>query len=320
MTGQPKTILESETIVANGSYANGMTALPTFVPEALYWEKYYSDPDINYEWNNGQLEVVPMADYAKYIMYLWFLDVLRDFLHVHPIARIIGLEVGFRLALPHKTTIRKPDLGLVLHTNRVPLRDYDRSYHGIFDLCIESLSDSDQDEINRDTVTKRDEYAAAGVQEYYLLDERGIETQFYQLNRHGIYEPMPRLDGVIRSRILPGFQFRVADLYNKPAPPQLVADPVYNRFISPLYRAERLRAEQAEAQVEAERLRAEEERQKAEAERLRAEEERQRAEQAAAQAEHERQRAEQAATQAEQERQRAERYAALLKSVGLSPN
>lgn len=281
----------TEPIVANGLHANGVDAPPAFVPEALYWEKYYSYPDINYEWNNGQLEVVPMADYAKYIMYLWFLDVLRDYLHVHPIARIIGLELGFRLALPHKTTIRKPDLGLVLHTNRVPLQDYDRSYRGIFDICVESLSDSDQKEIDRDAITKRDEYAAAGVQEYYLLDERGIETQFYSLTRHGVYQPMPRPDGVIRSRVLPGLQFREQDLYTQPAPPQLVQDPVYQRFISPLYRAERQRADQAEAQAEQERQRAEEERQRAEEERRRA----------------------------EQEYQRAERYAALLKAAGIAP-
>jgi hypothetical protein len=55
---------------------------------------------------------------------------------------------------------------------------------------------------------------------------------------------------VIRARVLPGFQFRIQDLYNKPAAPQLVQDPLYNTFVSPLYRAERLRAEQAEARAE----------------------------------------------------------------------
>jgi Uma2 family endonuclease len=224
--------------------------LNRYVPEALYWERYYEYPDINFEWNNGQLEVVPMADYAKYMMYLWFLDILRDFLQVHPIARIIGLEVGFRLALPTKTTIRKPDLGVVLNSNPVPLGDHDRSYRGVFDLCIESLSDSSQTEIDRDTIIKRDEYAGAGVQEYYILDERGIETQFYQLTRRGLYQPMPRTNGVIRSRVLPGFQFRVQDLYNQPTAPQMVQDPLYNTFVSPLYRAERLRAEQAEARAD----------------------------------------------------------------------
>jgi Uma2 family endonuclease len=256
--------LETEATNINGNYPSGEDALKVYIPEALYWEHYYDYPDVNYEWNNGQLEVVPVADYAKYIMYLWFLDVLRDFLHVHPIARIIGLEVGFRLALPTKVTIRKPDLGVVLNSNPVPLGDHDRSYRGIFDLCIESLSDGSQTDIDRDTRIKRDEYAAAGVKEYYILDERGVETQFYHLTAGGVYQPMPQARGVIRSMVLPGFQFRVQDLYDQPAAPQLVQDPVYNSFISPLYRAERQRAEQERQRAEQAEAIAQEERQRAE--------------------------------------------------------
>jgi hypothetical protein len=291
MATQRSTVLVSDPVTTNGIQTTGEDVLNMYVPESLYWEKYYEHPDINYEWNNGQLEVVPVADHAKYIMYLWFLDILRDFLRVQPIARIIGLEVGFRLALPTKTTIRKPDLGLVLHSNRVPLGDHDRSYRGVFDLCVESLSDSSQTEIDRDTIIKRDEYAAAGVQEYYILDERRIDTQFYRLTRRGHYQPMPRTDGVIRSLVLPGFQFRVQDLYDQPDVPEMAQDPVYNSFISPLYRAERQRAEQAEALVEEERQRADEEHQRADEERQRADE----------------------------ERQRAEHYALLLKAAGLLP-
>jgi hypothetical protein len=109
---------------------------------------------------------------------------------------------------------------------------------------------------DRDTIIKREEYAAAGVQEYYILDERGIDTQFYRLTRGGVYRPMPRSNGVIRSLVLPGFQFRIEDLYTQPAPPQMVGDPVYSAFISPYYRAERKRAEEAEALAEQERQRA----------------------------------------------------------------
>ena len=178
-----------------------------------------------------------------HVSLLWFLDGLRDFLHVHPIARIIGL------ALPTKTTIRKPDLGLVLNGNPMALADYDRSDRGVFDRCIQSLSASSQTEIDRDTIIKRAEYAAASVLEYYILDERGIETEFYGL-RKGVYEPLPRPDGIIRSEVLPGFQFRIQDLYDQPAPPQMINDPIYSGFISPLYRQERLRAERAEARAE----------------------------------------------------------------------
>lgn len=233
----------------NGDASERASLAYTHVSEELYWEKYYDYPDISYEWNNGQLEEVPVTDYLKFKMYLWFLDILRDYLHTNPIARIVGLELGFRLALPTKTTVRKPDLGLVLETNPVSLGDHDRSYSGIFDLCIESISDSSQSEVDRDAIIKRDEYALAGVQEYYILDERQIETQFYRLQGQ-IYQPLPRPDGIVQSHLLPGFQFRLQDLYSQPSPDQMVDDPVYNQYISPLLRAERQRTQEAEKRAD----------------------------------------------------------------------
>jgi Uma2 family endonuclease len=219
------------------------------VSEAEYWAEYYSHPDFSYEWNNGRLEEKPVSDFAQFRLYVWFLSLLKDYLHVHPIARMIGLETGFRLALPTKTTIRKPDLGVVLNSNPTPLGDKDRSYHGIFDLCIESLSDSSKKDVERDTVVKKLEYAAAGVSEYYILDESQGETAFYQL-RKGVYVPLPKTGGVIRSHVLPGFQFRLADLLQLPEPPAMIDDPIYQGFVSPYLRAERIRAEQAETRAE----------------------------------------------------------------------
>ena len=289
MTIQRSPILETRSVATHGNHTNGNDGENEYISEAQYWETYYSHPDTRYEWNNGQLEEIPVTDHAKFMMYLWFVGLLRDFLYVQPIAKIIGLDLGFRLALRTKTTIRKPDLGVVLHTNPVPLQEHDRSYRGVFNLCIESLSDSSQTEIDRDTIIKRDEYAAAGVQEYYILDEREIETQFYRLTRRGAYEPLPRNNGVVRSLVLPGFQLRVNDLYDQPTPPQMVQDPVYSAFISPFLRAERQRADEAESRAEQEAQRAEQEAQRAEQERMRA----------------------------DQEWRRAERYAAILDAAGL---
>jgi hypothetical protein len=226
------------------------------VSEELYWAEYYSHPDFSYEWNNGRLEEKPVSNFVQFRLYVWFLSLLKDYLHVYPIARMIGLETGFRLALPKKTTIRKPDLGVVLNRNPVPLGDKDRSYHGIFDICIESLSDSSKKEIERDAVIKKEEYAAAGVAEYYILDENQRETAFYQL-RNGVYVPLPKQGGVIRSRVLPGFQFRLTDLYRLPEPPEMIDDPVYQGFVSPFLRAERIRAEEAESRAEEAESRAE---------------------------------------------------------------
>ncbi|MCP4110501.1 MAG: Uma2 family endonuclease [Desulfobacteraceae bacterium] len=98
------------------------------------------------------------------------------------------LEFGFRMALPGKTTIRKPDMAVVLNNNPAILHLDDRTYAGIFDLCIEALSDSTKKAKERDTIVKKGEYELAGVREYYILDGKRKDTGFYRLNKWGLYE------------------------------------------------------------------------------------------------------------------------------------
>jgi Uma2 family endonuclease len=224
------------------------------VSEAEYWEKYYDyvgPEDHQYEWNNGSLEEKPMPDHVSCLMYDWFKILLIEYLQNQPVAKMVSLEMAFRLALPHQVAIRKPDLGVVLNSNPVPLGPRDQSYHGIFDICLESLSYSKPSEIKRDTVSKKREYAQAGVKEYYILDARdeAVETAFYQLTPGGIYVPIPPTsDGLIGANVLPGFQFRFADLQRRPTLTEMSEDPVYRAFALPALQAER-RARQAEKEA-----------------------------------------------------------------------
>jgi hypothetical protein len=76
----------------------------------------------------------------------------------------------------------------------VPLGDKDRSYHGIFDLRIESLSDSSEKEVERDTVVKkfvspfvREERIRTEQAEALLLRERAFSQRYAaQLRALGI--------------------------------------------------------------------------------------------------------------------------------------
>lgn len=219
------------------------------VPEDVYWAHYYEAADVSYEWNNGILEKNPLSDYRNATIYRWFLRLLDAYLEVNPIAKILLLEMGFRLALPDKTTIRKPDLFVMRNDNPVPLRDSDRSFRGICDLCVEALSDSTKPEVERDTVVKKQEYALIGVKEYYILDwdER---MAFYRRTPAGVYEPIPPdAEGVLRSQVLPGFQFRVADLRTQPSLESLAEDPVYRHFVLLKYQAVKERAERYAAKL-----------------------------------------------------------------------
>jgi len=280
-------------------------------------DSYYEMSDRVYEWNNGVLEEKPRSDYLSFKMYEWFSSLLREYLEAHPDGEPVGLGIGFRMALPEKAVIRKPDLALILKDNPTPMELDEIIYKGVFDVCFEFLSDAEPWEVERDTVTKKTEYCRSGVREYFILDRKGRETAFYHLSG-GAYAPiMPTPDGVIRSRVLPGFQFREEDLYTRPAWDKMAGDPVYSSFVRRAYQRERRDREEAEKQVRQERQRAETGRQRAEIaeqqareERLETEKERQRAEIAEQQAREER-------LETEKERQRAEKLAAMLRDLGI---
>jgi hypothetical protein len=270
------------------------------VSEADYWEHYYLGRDVTYEWNNGVLEEKGVSDHLTFRVFDWFIQLLIEFLRARPIAERVGLEMGFRLRLPDKIAIRRPDYGLVLHDNPLPLQGLDQSYRGIFDLCLEGVSTSSRIMRERDTVVKKAEYAAGGVREYYLLHHTVELRAFYRLTDRGIYEPISVTpDGIISSTVLPGFQWRLADLDRQPPLETLIADPVYQNFVLLNVQRERKRADQSERHAEQERARAEQERA--------------RAEQAERYATRERARA-------DQEQFRAERLAARLRALGLDPD
>ncbi len=187
-----------------------------------------------------------MTDLKGSFVYQWFCDILRRYFSTYPVGIPVNLEIGFRLALPRKKSVRKPDLAVVLNDNPVMMHLNDSSYKGTFDLCIESLSYSRPKEIKRDTVEKKKEYEGIGVREYYILDARNIETAFYRLNQKGKYQKIkPIRREIIQSEVLPGFQFRISDLYNQPSLEEMAEDEVYQGYVLPFYRDVKRIAEQS---------------------------------------------------------------------------
>jgi Uma2 family endonuclease len=252
------------------------------VSESLYWEKYYEHPTKNYEWNNGYLEEKPVSDYATFLIYNWLMKLFGFYFETYHNGALVNLEMGFRLDLPEKVTIRKPDLGVITNLNPVQFSLRDRTYQGIFDLCIEALSDSSKKEIFRDTVIKKQEYAQAGVKEYFIVyDKEGdinTEMEFYHLGDDGVYQPIERREGdLIQSQLFPGFQFRISDLHKRPEQKAMCEDPVYRNFVFPAYQQQKQRADLEEQRANSEEKRADLEEQRANSEKQRADLEKQRA-------------------------------------------
>jgi Uma2 family endonuclease len=222
------------------------------VSEAVYWRDYYHLDDSLYEWNNGRLEEMPMSDLETLLAYGWLLDLLRRYLESHPVGQIVAPDFGFRLVLADGIRVRRPDCALVRGDNRQPIGLRDASYRGLYDLCIEALSDRKPADVRRDTVTKKAEYAAAGVPEYYILHHDPEHRAFYTRNAAGRYVPIPPQEGVIASKVLPGLRFRIRDLDARPPLAELMADPVYADFVLPQWQRDRARAEAEAQRAEAE--------------------------------------------------------------------
>jgi Uma2 family endonuclease len=224
-----------------------------YVTEEEYWEEYYHCPDVTYEWNHGYLEEKGVSDIITTLVYQWLLRLLDCYLQTTAYGQMIGLETGFRLVLPRGVKIRRPDLGIVLNTNPIPWLPEDKSYQGTFDLCLEAISDSSQQDIERDTIEKKRTYAQAGVKEYYILDGHDRYTAFYYLNQQGVYLPIkPTAENIIQSTVLPGLQFRRADLFTRPTIETMAEDPVYP-FVFPAFRETKQARVVAEALAQEER-------------------------------------------------------------------
>ena len=215
-----------------------------------YWAKWYGHPypdiDVSYEWNNGILEAKPLANAPQLDLGNWFLALLRQYVNTHGIAKLINMETGFLLTMTDseessgmRRAVRKPDIGVILNSNPVSWGHIDqRSFEGVCDAVVEFLSDSTQTEVLRDTEEKKRDYALAGVKEYTILDPSREHMHFYRLTPEGRYEEIqPDAEGVIRSEVLPGFQFRLRDLYGMPELEELALDEVYRGYVLLKYQA-----------------------------------------------------------------------------------
>lgn len=112
------------------------------------------------EYVDGRIEVLPAPTDDHQALLKWLLFALVAF--VEPRGGVVQFA-PLRLRLP-SGRFREPDL-LLLRDADDPRRQ--NEYWRGADLVIEVISPDDRD---RDMVTKRAEYATAGVQEYWLVD------------------------------------------------------------------------------------------------------------------------------------------------------
>jgi len=155
------------------------------------------------EWVDG--EVILMSpvniDHAKVFGFLH--AVLETFVSKHDLGLL--LAEPYQVRLPSQRRRRSPDLFFVSRERED--RVHYSCLEGPPDLILEIVS---PDSESRDWRDKFNEYQAAGVPEYWIIDPASHRLEAYSLGRAKKYKLIPEDAGKIASSILPGFYLRPA--------------------------------------------------------------------------------------------------------------
>ena len=190
--------------VANGEPAWEVATL--FPAQGAWSEEEYLSLDTNHlvEFSHGHIEVLPMPSDKHQTIVLYLSAILVAY------ARRIGgkvLVAPLRLRL-WREKIRDPDL-LFLADASDPRRQ--NAYWTGADLVIEVVS---RDDPARDLVTKRSEYAQAGIPEYWIVDPEEkvlivLRLEGEEYAEHGRFGA----GQVATSHLLPGFSVAVDEVW-----------------------------------------------------------------------------------------------------------
>jgi Uma2 family endonuclease len=161
-----------------------------------------------YELARGVLEVtqVPNDDHGQVVSNLYSL--IRDHARNHPkVILRFGGGSEYQLLLPGMVTGRNPDVAVTLR-NTPPDSRNRRPPAIVFEVVSEGSENRE-----RDYVTKRAEYLAFGIREYWIIDP--VAKSVVLLTRTGDVWVQQAFSGdqSVASLMLPGLTVRVTDLW-----------------------------------------------------------------------------------------------------------
>jgi len=152
------------------------------------------------EWVDGEV-IRFMAPKTVHQEISGFLSTLiRYFVDVRGLGRLLAQP---EMRLRDGGSCREPDLVFVAVENAARITT--NGIDGPGDLVIEIIS---EDSVRRDRKQKFEEYADAGVREYWVIDPRPLRQSVltYVLNDEGLFDQTgPNHEGEISSVVVPGF-------------------------------------------------------------------------------------------------------------------
>ncbi len=162
------------------------------------------------EWVEGRLVVMSPVS-IRHVMIVGFLNAVLGIYARHKQRGIVlGPEFAIRFGTPPR--IRVPDLLFVAVERQAMITP--RFVNGVPDLAVEVVS---PDSLARDWREKYQEYEAAGLREYWVIDPMAEHMEAYALDASGRYALLPEVDGVIETPTF-GVTLQPAWLWQEPLP------------------------------------------------------------------------------------------------------
>jgi Uma2 family endonuclease len=160
-------------------------------------------PGNRYELIGGVLIVSPMAGIAERDPNDELGYLIRGYQEHHPAGTIVDATAPEQ-TIPTTMNRRRCDRALWIGLGRLPDVDVD-----IPAIVVEFVSGSRRDSV-RDHETKRDEYLAVGVREYWVFDRFRDVLTVYRLGAEGPVAEVIPSGAVYRPDLLPGFELPIA--------------------------------------------------------------------------------------------------------------
>ena len=156
------------------------------------------------ELSDGNVEVLPLPTYFHQLILLRLSFALHAFVMARKLGRVCFAPLPVRL-WPGK--IREPDLMFMsaAHADRIG------KYWGVPDLAVEIISEGTE---KNDRQIKRDEYARAGIGEYWIVDPeaRCIETLRLGADYYEASAVLQERE-VLTSPMFPGFSLALSEIF-----------------------------------------------------------------------------------------------------------
>lgn len=159
------------------------------------------------EFSDGKIEVLPMPKMSHQLIVQFLNNLLFAFVSSANLGRMLFAPLRVRL---RKAKYREPDIVVMLaeHSERMKEEFWEGA-----DLIMEVVSDEPEDR-HRDLVTKRKEYAEAGIPEYWIIDPREQRITVLRLKgiKYAVVGDYSETQ-LAKSVILPGFSVQVSKVF-----------------------------------------------------------------------------------------------------------